>query len=172
MTEIKSIGFLGAGQMATAIIKGLISSKVLNPSSIFAFDVDSQRLKHVTKETGIQAVQSNREVVQKSEVVVIAVKPDIVSTVLSEISSEIDVKGHLIISIAAGIKMEEYERGLPSNTKIVRVMPNVNCLVGCTAAAFCVNKACTEKECNVTQKIFSAVGLCSQIQEKLMVYLI
>lgn len=170
MPKINSIGFLGAGQMATAILKGLLSSKLVEPSSIFAFDIDTQRLNTISTETGIQSLSSNKEVVKKSEIVILAVKPDQVKSVLNEIRNEIDVQKHLVISIAAGIKMDVYERELPRNTKIVRVMPNVNCLVGCAASAFCVNSACTETESQITQTIFSSVGICHALPEKLMVY--
>lgn len=164
-----TLGFLGAGKMATALIEGFIRGKNLNPSRIFAFDVNPQRLEFVSKKTGIQRAKSNKDVVRKCDNVVIAVTPEVVRPVLNTISSDIDTNKHMVLSIAAGLKLNTYEELLPKKTKIVRMMPNVNCEVGAQAAAICVNKVCTEQDYKAVQQLFASVGSCCVVDENIMV---
>ena len=124
-----TIGFLGGGKMATALAKGFINAKLAKPSQLIASDPYEEARKHFIEETGAKAVATNAEVAEAAQTLFLAVKPDQVSAVLQEISPHFSKK-HLLISIAAGVTIARLESGLPSESRVVRVMPNTPALIG------------------------------------------
>jgi len=161
------IGFIGAGMMASAMIGGLVKKEVVPADAIIASDLYQPSLEKVSKETGIETTQDNLEVVGKSDIIVLAVKPDIVPRVLEQISPAIEPK-HTVISIAAGITLYTLETALPAGARCVRVMPNTPCLVGAAAAAFALGAAAGEADCARAQALLRPVGLALEVQEKLL----
>lgn len=159
----KKIGFIGAGKMAEALIKALLEKKVVSSSSILASDVSSQRLNLLKKQTKIKTTKNNNEVVKKSDIVFLAVKPQNMQNVLAEIKKAVS-KNQIIISIAAGIKLKTIENKL--NAKIVRVMPNTPCLVGEMAAGFAVGKSVTNSDKIVVDEILNSAGKAFLLNEK------
>jgi pyrroline-5-carboxylate reductase len=124
-------------------------------------------LKEEMKKIGVSLV-SNKHIAQMCKVIIIAVKPNTVQDILEEIKNDVTDQ-HLIISIAAGIQIGVFENILPKNTRIVRVMPNVNCLVLSSASAFCMSKAAKRGVDDViTREIFSSVGLIEECEESLL----
>lgn len=120
---MQKIGFIGSGEMAGAIIKGLIKSGFTNAYSILATQSKEEGLEEKSQKLGIEIITDNKILVQKSDIIFIATKPNQVKHILEEISSFItDEK--LIVSIAAGIKVSTIEKALPPKTKIIRIMPN------------------------------------------------
>ncbi|KAK9810248.1 hypothetical protein WJX72_007313 [[Myrmecia] bisecta] len=123
--------------------------------------------KDVFRNFGVKAVDGNLEVVQNSEVVFIAVKPQYVSVVLNEVRGSLKEK-HIVVSIAAGIPLATLKEAAGDDKHLIRVMPNTPCLVGETAAAMCLGGRATEEDGNVVEKLFSAVGSIFKVDEKLL----
>lgn len=117
------IGFIGAGNMATALISGLVNSKH-DPSRIIASSPEEEHLKKLSDEYGINTTHNNLEILELADVVILAVKPNIIRSVLEEIREKTFQKEHLFISIAAGIKIEKLESLLNESARVIRAMPN------------------------------------------------
>ncbi|HEU6448444.1 MAG TPA: pyrroline-5-carboxylate reductase [Verrucomicrobiae bacterium] len=166
-TKSNIIGFLGAGKMATALARGFISAEIAFPREIIASDVSQTSRKHFSAETGAQTTASNTDVLKFATVLVLAVKPDQVANVLSELKSGW-TKKHLLISIAAGVTISKMESLLPAGARVVRVMPNTPALVSESASAFAAGKNATEADGELAKKLFSAVGAAFQVKESLL----
>ncbi len=164
---IETLGFIGGGQMAEALIKGILSKELLEPDQIQASDPSEVRRNHLKETYDIGTTQRNREVVLASEAIVLAVKPQVMDAVLKDICPYIK-KGHLVISIAAGITLAFLEAGLPPNTRIVRVMPNTPALVQAGAAAFCGGRNIHKGDLDIVLQILEAVGSAVKVSEDLM----
>src|SRR5262245_54653054 len=126
------IGFLGAGNMAGALISGLLASGAVDESQICISDAHPERLAELAKTHGIQTRASNAELVAWANVVVLSVKPQVVPAVLSECGANMGA-GHLVISIAAGVPIAALETMLGTGARVVRAMPNTPALVRAAA---------------------------------------
>lgn len=160
------LGFIGAGRMAEAIIKGLLSAKAIQKNNLVISDKDPVRLKQVSSKYKIKTAESNAEVAGSCNVLVLAVKPQSMHSVLSELKGRIK-QGQLVISIAAGITLKSLEKYLPK-VPVVRVMPNNPCLVGEGVSLVCGGNFAQEKDMKTAEKIFSGVGDTIRIEERLM----
>ncbi|AQQ09593.1 Pyrroline-5-carboxylate reductase [Sedimentisphaera cyanobacteriorum] len=149
-----TIGFIGAGNMAEAIIKGLISKKVYSCDEINISDISDNRLDYMKSAYGINAFKYNNLVVSSSDMAVLAVKPQIAGEVLESLDDFPCDKP--VISIAAGLKIKKIT-DLLGDIPVIRVMPNTPALVGWGAAGLFANKK-GEKHLPDAQKIFSAIG--------------
>jgi pyrroline-5-carboxylate reductase len=167
MATSSSIGFLGAGKMATALAKGFIRAEMVFPKEITAGDLSATALENFTKETGAKAAASNAEVLKFADVLILAVKPDQVAAVLAELRGSF-TKQHLLISIAAGVTLAKLEADLPAGTRVIRVMPNTPALVGESASAFALGKSATAADGELAKKLLSAVGVAFQVKESLL----
>jgi len=162
-----TIGFLGAGKMATALARGLVRAKLVAPTRVFASDPIPAARDAFARETGGQAAGSNLEIVKSAKVIVLAVKPDQVATVLAEINGEF-ASEHVLLSIAAGVPIAKIESALPPGARVIRVMPNTPALVGESASAFSLGKAATVADGELAQKLFASVGVAMQVKESLL----
>lgn len=167
MASELTIGFLGAGKMATALARGFVTARLTSAKCMVASDVMEAARKTFSDETGVKPMPTNLAVCKAASVLVLAVKPDQVAAVLSEIRDHITPK-HLIISIAAGVPLARLEAGLFPGARVVRVMPNTPALVGASASAFATGKNATPADAALTQKLFSAVGVALQVKEPLL----
>jgi len=167
MATSSSIGFLGAGKMATALAKGFVRAEIVFPKEIIAGDLSDAALKNFTKETGAKAAASNTEVLKFANIVILAVKPDQVAGVLTELRGGF-TKQHLLISIAAGVTLAKLEAALPAGARVIRVMPNTPALVGESASAFALGKSATAADGELAKKLLSAVGVAFQVKESLL----
>ncbi|KAL5014921.1 hypothetical protein ScPMuIL_009191 [Solemya velum] len=158
------VGFIGSGRMAQAMTKGFLSNRVVDPSNIIASDVDKAMLKFI-KELGVNTTVSNDEVVKMSQVIIMAVKPNMVAPILQEISPSISNQ-HLVVSIAAGVTIATLEQNLPSGTRVIRVMPNVSALVLAAASAISPGGSVQTGDCELVTSLLSAVGICEVLEEK------
>ena len=156
MLKNKTVGFIGAGNMAEALINGLITSHTLLPGSITVSDKNIERLEVVAEGYKIKGTNSNAEIASGSDIIILAVKPQDITSVLSEIKEE--VKDKLLISIAAGVKTGTISDILLSPVKIVRAMPNTPALVLSGATALFIGERCTKDDENLAVRIFDAVG--------------
>ena len=152
------IGFIGAGNMAFALAKAIKNANLAK--SIIASDVNKERTDFIKKELKINVTQNNREVVDGSDIIFIAVKPQVIDPVLDGIK-DID---KLVVSIAAGVKISRIE-GKLKKARIVRVMPNTPCLVGEMAAGFAVSNKVTSGEVKIVEEILSAAGKAFYLKE-------
>jgi pyrroline-5-carboxylate reductase len=161
------IAFLGGGNMAEALIKGLIAAGTATPDQILVMDISSDRLEYLKKTYGIMPQKSNLDATRGADVVVLSVKPQVIESVLCEISSAID-ENKLVISIAAGIVINKLEKALSGRPRIVRVMPNTPALVLAGATALAGGKNATSEDLALAQNIFNSVGRAVIVEEKLM----
>ena len=167
VTSGSAIGFLGAGNMAGALILGLLQSKVVAPSSILASDVKKERLAQLHEQYKIRTTLDNHALVRDASVVVLSVKPQVVDKVLSVIAADVR-KDHLIISIAAGVPIAALEARLPPGTRVVRTMPNVAALSLAGATAISAGTHATEKDMRAASALFEAVGRVVTLDESLL----
>lgn len=161
------VGFIGAGQMATALARGLIAAEFASAKKMTASDVVSAARQQFAEKTGARAVESNLDVVSASDIIVLAVKPQQMSGVLAELSSHVTPK-HLVISIAAGVPIKTLTAALGEQARIVRVMPNTPCLVGASASGFALGGAATSQDAALVEQLLSAVGVAVAVDEKLL----
>lgn len=163
----KKIAFLGGGNMAEALIRGLIAAGTANPEHILVADLSADRLAYLKKTYGIIPQKTNLDAAREAELVVLSVKPQVVERVLSEISSAVDDK-KLVVSIAAGIVIARIEKALKEGSHVVRAMPNTPALVLAGAAALAGGKNATADDLALAQSIFNSVGRAVIVEEKLM----
>ena len=167
MAAAQSIGFLGAGQMATALAKGWNAGGLLDLGKCLASDPFRTAREKFTAATGIRTVESNAAVVKDCGVLVLAVKPQMLPALLAEIRPALG-KNPLIVSIAAGITLAQLADGLWASTRIVRVMPNTPALIGLSASAFSANPNATAEDIALVSTLFSAIGVALPVAEKLL----
>lgn len=165
-TQLK-IGFLGAGKMATALARGFLNAKLVKANQLVAADPFDAARKHFAAETGAKTVGSNLEAARAATVLILATKPDQVTTALTEISSVV-TKKHFVISIAAGVTLAKLEAALPVGARVIRVMPNTPALVGAGASGFALGKNATAANGELAKKLLSAVGIAMQVKEALL----
>jgi len=157
------IGFIGSGKMAEALIRSFLDSGTSVKDEIFASDKSGERLRSLSKELGINTAANNAEVVENSGAIFLSVKPQDMETVLKEIS---DVsKGKLFISIAAGITLSFIENYL-KGAKVVRVMPNMNIMVGEGISCYSPGKKCGKDEEKSVANLLTVVGKAIKVDEK------
>jgi pyrroline-5-carboxylate reductase len=162
-----SIGFLGAGKMATALAKGFVRAELTTPKEIIASDPYPLARKSFTGEIGSKTTASNCDVAKTARVLILATKPDQVATALAEISGAF-TKNHLLISIAAGVTISKLESLLPAGARVIRVMPNTPALVGEGASAFALGKNASVSDAELAKRLLSAVGVALQVKESLL----
>ncbi len=167
MTIDKKIAFLGGGNMAEALVKGLIAAGAAKPDQIAVTDVSPDRLEHLKRTYGLTPRSSNQEAAREADIIILSVKPQVVEKVLSEVSSVVDNK-KLVISIAAGIAIARIEKALKEGSRVVRVMPNTPALVLAGAAALAGGKHATGEDLSLARNIFNSVGRAAVVEEKLM----
>lgn len=162
------IGFIGTGNMAGAIVKGIIAKGYKKAEEIYCFDVSKEKLNAFQMETGVQICDSSKELVGLVDEVVLSVKPNVFEAVLIPLKEELNAKKPLIISIAAGMPIEKIEGylGNPTDMPIVRVMPNINASVGEGTAAVSGNQVATRAQVEEVLGMFHAVGKAFELPEK------
>ena len=167
MSAKLTIGFLGAGKMATALARGFIRAGLITASDVIASDPSEAARASFAKEVGAKTTTSNPEVAKFADVLVLAVKPDHVAGALADIRDCFSAK-HCLISIAAGVPLAKLEAGLGAGARLIRVMPNTPALVGASATGFALGKSALLEDGELAQKLFSAVGLSFQVKESLL----
>lgn len=164
---MKKIGFIGAGNMAGAIIGGIVKSELVSPENVIASAKTTANLDKLKAEYKINTTLDSSEVVKNSDIVFMAVKPNIFDGVLSEVKDLIDDK-KIIVSIAAGKSIDAIEAIVGSDKKVVRTMPNTPALVNEGMAALCPNKNIEEEELKIVKAIFDSFGKSEVVGEYLI----
>ena len=147
-----NLGVIGAGNMANAIIEGILKKEVLSASDIHVYDIDSSKLSAIANKTGIIPAKNNIDLVKNCKVFIIAVKPHIYDKVLEEIVDYIS-HDHLLISIAAGISTDYIKAKTSNRCKVVRVMPNTPVLVGEGMSVVCITHEIDNNQRGIVNKI-------------------
>jgi pyrroline-5-carboxylate reductase len=166
-SNLENIGFIGAGNMAEALIKGLINSGLYSPDQVLASDNDQTKLESKSKNYGIKTYTSNMDLVKASSIVVLSVKPQVFRGVLSDITTCL-TPDHLIISIAAGIPVSLIQEIIGTDKPIIRVMPNTPALIQRGISALSAGGTATTEHLNRAREIFNAVGKTVVVDEGMM----
>ena len=164
MSELRGLVFIGAGQMAEAIVRGVLDAGLVTPDRVTMTDVRPQRLEQL-RALGIRGEAANRAAVQHGDVIVLAVKPQDVTTVLADIGPHVTTD-HLIVSIAAGVPIKTLEAGLERPVPVVRVMPNTPCLVRAGMAAVARGTHASPEHEATVLSLFNATGKAVALPEK------
>ncbi len=152
-----TIAFIGCGNMSRSLIGGLIANG-LKPEQLLAADPDKEQRELISEQFKISALESNKEAISKADVILIAVKPQIMHEVVSEIADTLKGTSKLIISIAAGVNLDSISGWLGDSLAVVRVMPNTPALIQAGAAALFANEHATETQKNTAEAILRSVG--------------
>ena len=159
-------GFIGLGNMASAILRGMAASGNFADDTLCGFNRSEGKTLALWHEIGLVPCESAAAVVQMADVVVLAVKPQMLPDVLPLVTPEM-TKDKLLVSIAAGKPTTYYEAQLPEGVGVVRVMPNINARVGAAASGICGGKYATEEQMQIVREMFSAVGEVFDVPEHL-----
>ena len=165
MSEYTRIGFIGAGKMAGAIIKGLIKTGFAMPENIKATQVETDTLSEKSRELGIRVISDNKELVRWADVVFVATKPSQVLGVLEEISPFLNNQ-KLLVSIAAGISIAKIESNIPEGSRVVRVMPNTPALVGEGMSGMVGGKMAGANDIEFVKNLLSTIGKCIVVDDE------
>jgi pyrroline-5-carboxylate reductase len=152
-----TVGFIGGGNMGEALIKGLLGASLVPASAIHATDVRLERLKELDRQYGIQVSSSNADLVRHSDIVILAVKPQIMDSVLKEIAPAVTRK-KLLISVAAGVSTAKIRTVLHKDARLIRVMPNTPALVLEGVTAIARSEGLDGGDLEMAQELFGAVG--------------
>jgi pyrroline-5-carboxylate reductase len=163
----KTIGFVGAGNMAEALIRGLVVGGHADATSVSASAPRPERCEELGKKYGIFATTDNATLVARSEIVVLAVKPQILRKVLDEIADKVRPDA-LVVSLAAGVPIAAIESRLKPLTRVIRTMPNTPALVDAGATAIAGGGHATPEDLSVATRIFAAVGITVTLDEGLL----
>jgi pyrroline-5-carboxylate reductase len=167
MTANLTMGFLGAGKMATALAKGFLRAGLASPDQVMGSDVSESARTSFAREAGAQVTAANPEVARFASLLVIAVKPEQVAGVLDEVRPYVSER-HLVISIVAGVTLKKLEEALFEGARVVRVMPNTPALIGASASAYALGEWATREDAQTAQRLFSAVGQAFEVKERLL----
>ncbi len=162
-----AIGFLGAGQMATALALGWAKAGLLDATRSRAADPYPDARAKFRAATGVTAGESNLAVLAECDVLVLAVKPQVMAAVLADVKPAVR-PSHLFVSIAAGLTLKTLADGLGESTRLVRVMPNTPCLVGASATGFSPGPTATAADAALVERLFGAVGVAHRVPEHLL----
>ncbi len=167
MNRNLKIGFIGAGKMAVALARGFCKSRLCEPSDILGSDPLETARTNFEKETGAKTTASNVDVLRFAKTIILSVKPQNVSEVLKEIAPHF-TKDHLLISIAAGVRISTIEAQLCAGARVVRVMPNTPALVGCAACGYAAGEFATQQDVELVDNLLSSVGIAIKVKEDLL----
>ena len=167
MLKDRKIGVIGTGNMGEALISGLIYSRSSIPDNIICSDIRKDKLKSIKGAYGVVTTSNNLDVVRASEIVIYAIKPQIMASVLKETAASLDMS-KVIISIAAGVPLAAIESCLNKDLRVIRVMPNIAASVKEGAAAIAAGKHVLKNDLKIAKAIFDSVGKSVIIEEELM----
>ncbi len=164
MLSEKTIGFIGAGNMAETLFSGLIGSGLSTPDKIICSDVRSEWLQELQKRHGITTTTENNTVIQTAQIIIYAVKPQIMADVIRETAHGLDMS-KLIISIAAGVPLAAIESLVHKDLRLIRCMPNVCVAVKEGASAITAGQHARPEDIDMAMAIFRSVGRCVYLKE-------
>lgn len=158
-------GFIGTGNMASAMISGLVSSNTIKGKDIAVFDINEGKANALSKKFELKTFESAAELAKNCSEVVLSVKPNVLPNVLVQLKNVIKESGSLVISIAAGKTLSFLEDRLFDSVRLVRVMPNINATVGEAVSAYCGNENATESDLEFTKTVCESFGTAVKLPE-------
>ncbi len=161
----KKIGFIGCGNMGSAMVLGILKSGIVCKENIIASCSRESSAERIKNELGINTTLDNKEVCNNSDIIFLAVKPYMYEKVIKEIRDYVDLN-KTIVTIAVGINLSDVEKWFKKETKIVKTMPNTPALVGEAMSAICPNELVSEEELKEVMDIFNAFGKSEVLSEK------
>lgn len=159
MLSNKTIGFIGAGNMAETLMGGLIGSDQSQPDHLICSDIRTPRLDELSDRYGVQTTRDNKAVISASDIVIYAVKPQMIGEVLKETADSLDLS-KLIISIAAGVPLAAIEKTIGKKLRLIRAMPNVCVAVREGATAITAGASTESDDVDMARIVFHSVGRC------------
>lgn len=167
MTSIGALGFIGGGQMAEAMIQGVLAAGLVEKENIMVAEPNADRCEFLKAQYGVSCSSDIELFCKTCDVVVIAVKPQAAEHVLHSYRAFINTK-HLVVSIMAGVPLQRLAQYFSGPTRLIRVMPNTPALALAAASAFSPNQLATAEDRAVVSAMFSAVGSCVEVAENLL----
>lgn len=161
------IGIIGCGNMGQALVKGLLSKSLVCKRDILVSDKDKRKMRSLNLRFKVHLSKSNSDLVKKCNVVIIAVKPQDLNSLIAELDATIAFKGKLIISICAGVSTKRLESYL-GKVSVARVMPNMPAQISQGVSALCLGRYANAKDKRIALSIFSCIGQVVELKEKLM----
>lgn len=166
MNNTAKIGFVGGGNMAEALLKGVLSG-ACRPEQVTIFELASERAAYLAESYGVGIAESNRQVVERSDLVVLAVKPQIIQAILPEIARAWTAD-KLLVSILAGTTTVGLENSFSSGISVVRAMPNTPAMIGAAATAICPGTLASDSDLALARQLFVTIGDVVEITEAQM----
>lgn len=163
----KTIAFLGTGNMAEAILKGLLRAGTAKPENIIATGRRPERLEELQRAYGVRTTTDNLTAAREADIIVLSVKPQAMDKLVVQVAPALDHR-KLIISVAAGVPIAALERRLGAGARIIRTMPNTPSLVGAGACALARGEHASEEDLAVASRIFQSVGTTTVVDENLL----
>ena len=161
----KKIGIIGAGKIGSAIARGVIRAGLVPPAQIMASDVSEVLRQSIAAELGVKVASENNQVCDFADIVILAVKPQIVDAVAQEIANSLG-QAKLLISVAAGVPLSRLERNLGPGVRVARVMPNIPCVVGAGASGYAAGTHATSADLENVGAILNSFGIGLPVEEK------
>jgi pyrroline-5-carboxylate reductase len=161
------IGFIGAGNMGTALIKTIAGSGMIKPENIFIYDIDTVKASQLAEQLGVTLAGGNSEVAANSDIIILAVKPAYIKSALEGCKAEF-TSSKVLVSIAVGVPIKLYKSILGEDAKVIRTMPNTPAMVGEGMTLVACDKNVTAEEKKLVMKLLECVGKVDELDEKLM----
>lgn len=165
MEKKSTIALIGAGNMGGSLLGGLIANGY-SPNQLWISDQSKEKLAHFESNLNVHTSQNNQDVAKQADIVVLAVKPQILNAVITELKELIQSKKPLVISIAAGIREQSIQQWLGGEIAIVRAMPNTPALIGCGATALYANEYVSSEQKAIAETIMRSVGVITWLDEE------
>ena len=161
----QKIGVVGAGKIGSAIVRGVIGAGLVTKDQVMASDVSDALRESITGELGIKATPDNGVVCDFADIVILAVKPQILDGVVKEMAQKLG-KIKLLVSVAAGVPINRIEANLAEGARVVRVMPNIPCVVGAGASCYAAGKRATAGDLENVAAILGSFGIALSVEER------
>ncbi len=160
------LGFIGTGNLASAILRGVVAAGKIKPDEILIYDINSEKLMQLKSELNVSVAESVKQVAAECDNTVIAVKPKDFASLVDSIKDEIKNKNSLVISTAAGTEISKIINCFGFDARIIRIMPNLNAAVGESMTAYCASAAATDNDKAFAEEFCSCFGKFIELEEK------
>ncbi len=161
------IGIAGVGKMGEALVRGLVTGRVVPPSRVFVSDAVPSRAREIAAKYGVEYVETTSALAERSDVLVLAAKPKDMPALVNSIAGHVKPNG-LVVTLAAGVRTAFIERVLRGRGRVARIMPNLACAVGEGASAFALGKTATEHDALVVEEMFGSLGRVTIVDEPML----